>query len=161
MSIQEAVEAKENHTDYDDDVIINKALLCLEKRLRYGSHIFTCAKAVCDYLRLQLGDEKNEVFAVLFLDSKHSLVAFEKLFFGTINQSAIYLRVVVQKSLEHNASAIIIAHNHPSEQCAPSDADKVITEDLKKILNLVDVKLLDHIIVSHKECYSFTHHQLL
>jgi DNA repair protein RadC len=85
--------------------LVSRALRCLEKCLRYNSEKLNSSHLVCSYLRLHLADERNEVFAVLFLDSHHRLLAFEKLFHGSINESAVYPRVVVQKALEHKCAA--------------------------------------------------------
>jgi DNA repair protein RadC len=141
--------------------LMARALRCLEKRLRYNSEILNNSQDVCTYLQLQLAEERNELFAVLFLDSQHRLLAFEKLFFGTINESAVYPRVIVQKALEYNAAKVIFAHNHPSGSCNPSSGDKEVTRDLQKILSIVSVTALDHIIVSHKSTYSFAEHGLM
>jgi DNA repair protein RadC len=98
-------------------------------------------------MRLQLAQEQDEVFAVIFLDNHHRLLAFEKLFYGTINESAVYPRKVVKKALEHNVAKIIIAHNHPSGNCTPSMADREVIKQIREILNIVDVLVCDHIIV--------------
>ncbi len=141
--------------------LVARALCCLEKRLRYNSEILSHSHHVCSYLRLHLAEERNEVFAVLFFDNHHRLLAFEKLFFGTINEAAIYPRVVVQKALEHNASKVIFAHNHPSDSCDPSQADKDITHDLQRVLSVMNITIVDHIIVSRKKTYSFAEHGLM
>lgn len=99
------------------------------------------------YLQAQLRDAAQEVFAVLFLDQRHRVLAFERLFFGTINQSAVHPREVVKAVLRHNAAAVILAHNHPSGVAEPSTADREITLRLRDALNLIDVRLLDHMIV--------------
>lgn len=100
------------------------------------------------FLQLSLGSEKNEHFGVLFLDNRHQVLCFEKLFSGTIDSSMVYPRVVVQRALHHNAAAVIFAHNHPSGECEPSSSDKAITERLKDALALIDIRTLDHVIVS-------------
>ncbi len=103
--------------------------------------------AVRDYLRLKLVAEPNEIFAVVFLDSQHQVLAFEPLFKGTVDQTSVYPRVVVQRALALNASALILAHQHPSGTTEPSAADRAITERLKSALATVDVRVLDHFIV--------------
>src|SRR5690348_8949337 len=96
----------------NDDELISKALHCLENKLRYGSdEVLNTVKNVSNYVRLQLSHEKDEVFAVIFLNNHHRLITFEKLFYGTINETPVYPRQVVRKVLEHNAAKIIIAHN--------------------------------------------------
>lgn len=157
--------AKSHHgttfSDLSDSRLIKHALRCLEKRLCYGQEVLSNSNDVCSYLQLHLAQEKNEVFAVLFLNNRHCLIAFEKLFFGTINEATIYPRVILQKALEHNATAIILAHNHPSNHCFPSIADQNITQKLRDGLKIFDIDVLDHIIVSHQECYSFAKHALM
>jgi DNA repair protein RadC len=106
-------------------------------------------------------EERNEVFAVLFLDNQNRLLAFEKLFSGTINEAVVYPRVVVQRALEHNAAKVIFAHNHPSENCEPSQGDKEITRDLQRVLSIINITAIDHIIVSRKSTYSFANHGLM
>ncbi|MEO8402614.1 MAG: JAB domain-containing protein [Gammaproteobacteria bacterium] len=141
--------------------LVARALRCLEKRLRYCSETLTDSCSVRSYLQLHLATEKSEVFAVLFLDNSNRLLAFEKLFYGTINESMVYPRTVIQKALEHNAAKVILAHNHPSSNCNPSHADEQITRDLKRILSIIDVNVIDHVIVSHQSSYSFAENGLL
>ena len=141
--------------------LVISALRCLERNLRHGSVLLNESREVCTYLQLQLAEEKNEVFSTLFLDNQHRLLAFEKLFYGTINEAMIYPRIIIQKALEHNAAAIILAHNHPSGKCEPSNADKEITVQIRTILEILNISLLDHIIVSHPNTYSFAEHGLL
>lgn len=151
-----------NMEKLNTDKLISKALRCLEDRLKYvAGEVLNSSRHVCDYLRLQLAQEKNEVFSVLFLDSRHRLLAFEKMFHGTINESVVYPRSIIQKALEHNAAALIAAHNHPSGSLEPSMADKEITRNLKTVMDLMDIKLLDHIIVTPMETYSFAERGLL
>lgn len=144
-----------------ENKLVARALRCLEKRLRYHSEMLNNSQNVRSYLRLHLAEERNEVFAVLFLDNQHCLIAFEKLFCGTINEATVYPRVVVQKALEHNAAKLIFAHNHPSDNCDPSPADKVITRDLQRVLSIMTITVVDHIIVSRKNTYSFAEHGLM
>jgi DNA repair protein RadC len=105
-------------------------------------------QAVRDWLRLTLGKLQHEVFVALWLDSQNRLIASEELFRGTLTQTSVYPREVVKKALLHNAGAVILAHNHPSGLAEPSRADEVLTSSLKQALALVDVKLLDHFIVT-------------
>jgi DNA repair protein RadC len=145
----------------DANVLISQALHCLEARLRYGSDKLNSTRDVSDFLRLQLAAERSEVFGVLFLDSQHRLLKFEKLFYGSINEAPVYPRTVVQKALENNAAKLIVAHNHPSGYCFPSNSDIEITKRLQNILEIIDVVLLDHFIVSSQHCYSCAEHGLL
>ena len=99
------------------------------------------------YLQSTLRDKPNEVFACLFLDSRHRVIAFEELFHGTIDGATVYPRVVAERALKLRAAAIIVAHNHPSGVCEPSMADQAITRRLKDALDLLDIRLLDHFVV--------------
>ncbi|MBL4851190.1 MAG: DNA repair protein RadC [Gammaproteobacteria bacterium] len=99
------------------------------------------------YLASQLRHYPHEVFACLFLDNRHRLIRFEKLFHGTIDQASVYPREVVKHALKYNASALIFAHNHPSGDAEPSQADIALTQRLKQALELVDIRVLDHIII--------------
>lgn len=106
------------------------------------------------YLQGYLTERKNEVFAVMFLDNQHRVLKYEELFFGTINSSSVHPRVIVQKSLTYNAAAIIIAHNHPSGIAEPSLSDIRLTSTLQETLEVVDVRLLDHMIVAGNQVIS-------
>lgn len=141
--------------------LIQLALKCLEGRLKCHSMSLASPDDARDFLRLSLAQEKNEVFAVLFLDAKHQVLAFEKLFFGTIDKTSIHPRIGVQRALAHNAAAVIFAHNHPSGHVEPSSADKIMTDQLKHILKVIDVNVLDHFIVSVEGAFSFAEHGLL
>ena len=111
-------------------------------------------QAVSQYLRLHLGPRPHEVFAVLFLDSQHRLLALEELFRGTLAQTSVYPREVVLRALHHHAAAVVLAHNHPSGEARPSRADEALTQSLKAALALVDVRVLDHFIVTREQAAS-------
>lgn len=117
--------------------------------------VFTDPALVRRYLLQLLGREKREIFKVLFLDSQHRLIKAEPLFFGTIDASPVYPRIVVQRALAHNAAAVILAHNHPSGVAEPSRADRAITDRLTQAMALVDIKVLDHFVVGDAEVISF------
>lgn len=106
------------------------------------------AVAVRDYLQLRMGSLPHEVFSVVFLDSSLRLLACEELFRGTLNQTSVYPREVVVRALHHQAASVVLAHNHPSGQCMPSRADESLTATLRNALALVDVRVLDHFIVT-------------
>ena len=110
--------------------------------------VFDDPQMVGDYLQLHLASRPYEVFAVLFLDAQHRLVAMEEMFRGTLNQTSVYPREVVVRALHHQAQAVVLAHNHPSGQVNPSRADESLTRTLKAALALVDVRVLDHVIVA-------------
>ena len=113
------------------------------------------------YLQAQLRDRESEVFCCLFLDNRHRVLAFEELFRGTLNGTAVYPREIVKRALKLNAAAVILAHNHPSGVAEPSRADELLTSRLKEALTLVDVRLLDHLIVGDGETVSFSERGLL
>ena len=106
------------------------------------------AMAVRDYLQLRMGSLPHEVFSVVFLDSGLRLLACEEMFRGTLNQTSVYPREVVVRALHHQAACVVLAHNHPSGQCMPSRADESLTATLRNALALVDVRVLDHFIVT-------------
>lgn len=113
------------------------------------------------YLVAKLRHQPREVFACLFLDNRHRVLKFEEIFFGTINAAAVYPREVVAKALSHNAAAVVLAHNHPSGVAEPSTADQQITERLKSALEMIEVRVIDHIIVGDAETVSFAERGLL
>ena len=113
------------------------------------------------YLVTTLGDLPHEVFCCLFLDTRHRLICFEELFRGTIDSATVHPREVVRRALHHNAAAVILAHNHPSGVSDPSNADRRITQRLKQTLQLVDVRVLDHLVVGDRTIMSFAEHGLL
>ena len=116
---------------------------------------FTAPDIVKNYLTLSLALEEREHFHVLFLNNQHQLLLDARLFSGTIDGASVYPREVVKQALQCNAAAVILAHNHPSGVCVPSEADKGITDKLKQALTTVDIRVLDHIIVGHMATYSF------
>jgi len=115
-------------------------------------------QAVRDYLKARLRHEPHEVFACLFLDSKHRVIAFEALFHGGIDGASVHPRQVVCRALAHNAAALILTHNHPSGVAEPSQADRLLTQRLKDALALVEVRVLDHFIVGDGEPLSLAEH---
>jgi DNA repair protein RadC len=100
--------------------------------------------------RARLGDLGHEVFSCLFLDTRHRMIRYEALFRGTIDGAAVYPREIVKLALSLNAAAVILGHNHPSGDCEPSEADRNITVRVSKALALVDIRLLDHLVVSRE-----------
>lgn len=119
----------------------------LAQRLRERT-VFDSPEGVKNYLQLHLAAKAHEVFAVLFLDSQHRLIAMEEMFRGTIAQTSVYPREVVRHALQHQAAAVVLAHNHPSGGVQASPADLALTQVLRSALALVDVRVLDHIIVA-------------
>ena len=110
--------------------------------------VMDSAETLAHWLQMHLAGRAHEVFAVLFLDNQHRLIAMEELFRGTLAETSVYPREVVLRALHHRAGAVVLAHNHPSGSVSPSRADKVLTQHLQAALRLVDVRVLDHFIVA-------------
>lgn len=123
--------------------------------------VFTSPEAVKTYLRLQIGSLSHEVFAVLFLDSQHRLIALEQMFQGSLTQTSVYPREVLKRALALNAGAVILAHNHPSGVAEPSRADELLTHGLRDALAFIDVRVLDHMVVGASEVVSLAERGLL
>ena len=123
--------------------------------------LLTSPDLVRTYLSAQLRHQPHEIFAVLFLDCQNRLIAYDEIFFGTIDGASVYPREVVKKALARNAAAAILAHNHPSGFAEPSQADQHITRRLQEALDLVGVRVIDHMIVGDKEVVSFAERGLL
>ncbi len=132
----------------------------LEQQLR-RQDVFTSAAATRHYLQNRLAGLGREVFACLFLDNRHRLLAFEELFQGSLTSSSVHPREVVRRALYHNAAAVIVAHNHPSGVAEPSQADVQITRQLVQALELVELRLLDHFIVGDGEALSMAERGLV
>jgi len=113
------------------------------------------------YLIARLRDYPHEVFACLFLDNRHRIIAYEELFHGTINGASVHPREVVKRCLAHNAAALILAHNHPSGVAEPSQADIQLTQRLQKALALIDVRVLDHIVIGDGQTTAMAEHGLI
>jgi DNA repair protein RadC len=128
----------------------------LKEREAFGS-----PDAVKHYLQLHLAHKPHEVFAVLFLDAQNRLVAMEELFRGTLTQTSVYPREVVQRALKLEAASVVLAHNHPSGTVQPSRADEALTQTLKSALALIDVRVLDHVIVAPGDALSMAEKGLL
>lgn len=142
-----------------------QAVLELARRhfaeLMQAGPVLANPQATRDFLYARLRDLPHEVFCVIFLDNRHRVLAFEELFRGTIDGASVHTREVVKRALAHNAAAIILSHNHPSGVCEPSQADETITRKLKSALELMDIRLLDHLVVGDSRCESFAERGLL
>jgi len=141
--------------------IIQKAIAILDSKATKSDLSATSPGEVKTYCRLQLGALEHEVFAVLFLNNRHELIKFEQMFRGTIDQSAVYPREVAKEALSCNCAAVIFSHNHPSGIAEPSEADKAITRRLVTALDLLDIRVLDHIVVGIASTVSFAERGLL
>ena len=133
--------------------VLELARRAMAERLK-EREVFESPDAVGLYLQMQMGARPHEVFAVMFLDVQHRLIAFEELFRGTLTHTSVYPREVVMRALQHHASAVVLAHNHPSGGIEPSRADEMLTQTLKAALSLVDVRVLDHVIVGNGKTLS-------
>ncbi len=122
--------------------------------------LLTDAMSVKNYIQSAIGCEESECFGVLFLDNKHRLIKFKILFRGTIDSATVYPREVVKQAIKYNAGAVILCHNHPSGNTKPSQADIAITNKLKQSLEIIDIRVLDHIIVGDG-CIAFSERGLM
>jgi DNA repair protein RadC len=132
----------------------------LQERAKERSAL-TSPGAVRDYLRLALSRREQEVFVCIWLDAQHKVIEIQEAFSGTLTQTSVYPREVVKAALARNAAAVIFAHNHPSGVAQPSQADELLTRNLKDALALVEVKVLDHFIVAGHQAISFAERGLL
>lgn len=114
----------------------------------------TNSKQTYAFLKKRLRDYKNETFAALFLDNQNRVIAYEELFFGTINSATVHPRPIVERVLQLNAAALILAHNHPSGNSDASHQDIAVTRRIRDALDLIDTRLLDHIVIGDNEVYS-------
>jgi DNA repair protein RadC len=123
--------------------------------------VFESPSRLKQFVAMELGERQHEAFIVLFLDIRHRLIECRTLFRGTLGQASVYPREVVKEALAHNAAAVVLAHNHPSGVAEPSRADELITRSLQAALQLVDVRVLDHLVVGSGEVTSFVERGLL
>ena len=140
--------------------VLELARRALAQRMRERT-VMDSPQAVREFWQLHLAARSHEVFAVLFLDAQHRMLAMEEMFRGTLTQTSVYPREVVLRALHHQASAVVLAHNHPSGSVQPSRADEMLTHTLKAALALVDVRVLDHIIVSQGQSLSMAEQGLV
>jgi DNA repair protein RadC len=142
------------------EAVLELAKRSVKEDLAQGAAL-TSPGAVRDYLRLALGTRPHEVFVCLWLDAQHRVVSAQEAFRGTLTQTSVYPREIVKAALAANAAAVIFAHNHPSGVAQPSQADELLTRNLKEALALVEVKVLDHFIVAGSQAISFAERGLL
>ena len=138
---------------------IDKAMRIINRQFQKGATLTSPAETK-RYLKVLIGHHKHEVFGILMLDNRNQSICFREMFRGTIDGASVYPREVVKQALADGAAAVILAHNHPSGVCEPSQADIRITERLRKALALVDVRVLDHVIVG-EECTALAERGLL
>ena len=140
---------------------IKRALTLLDRHLRETGVGFTSTQAARDWLKLKMAGLEREEFMVLYLNQQNQLIAYETLFAGSISSTEVHPREVVKRALYFNAAAVILAHNHPSGDTTPSQADKALTQRLVQALQLVDIRVPDHLIVGGTQILSFAEHGLL
>lgn len=131
----------------------------LAQQMKFSEMIQSPYMAIM-YFQTELEDEEREVFMVLFLDNQNRLIYKEKMFFGTINQAVVHPREIIKQALKYNAAGIIVAHNHPSGSCVPSDSDRSLTKKIEMACDLVDIRFVDHIIVGKGDYFSFKEEEL-
>jgi DNA repair protein RadC len=141
--------------------LVARALRVMEKSLVSRELSMSSPEAVRQYLSLRMFALEHEVFVLLMLDARNRLIEARELFRGTLSQTVVYPREVVKAALISNAAAVILAHNHPSGLAEPSQADRMLTDALKRALGTVDVPVLDHLVVAGRTSYSFAEHGLL
>ena len=146
--------------EYNQKVIDKALRMIKENMLEKGDELNNPA-LVKELCVMKLSAEEREHFMVLFLDTRHRLIADEILFSGTIDGASVYPREVAKRALELNAAAVIFSHNHPSGDPEPSNADKMITQRLKSALDTLDIRSLDHIIVAGINTVSFAERGLM
>ena len=140
--------------------VLELARRTLSQRLKERA-VFDSPEAVKQYLQLHLAHRPHEVFAVLFMDARHRMIAMEELFRGTLTQTSVYPREVAARALHHHAAAVVLAHNPPSGCAEPSRADEALTQTLKTALALIDVRVLDHMVVARGHVLSMAERGLV
>lgn len=148
------------YTPVSDDRVVAEALRILSRQMIVAP-VLTQPRVTREYLMMRFAGLEHEIFACLYLDNRHCVIACEELFRGTIDGASVYPREVVKRALAHNAAAVILAHNHPSGVAEPSRPDELITRRLKEALGLVDVRVLDHLVIGGAVVESFAERGLL
>ena len=140
--------------------VLELARRAMAEQLR-ARQVLDTPEALAHYLQLHLAHRGHEVFAVLFLDAQHRLIALEEMFRGTLAETSVYPREVVVRALDLQAAAVVLAHNHPTGLVRPSRADEALTRGLRAALGLVDVRVLDHVIVGPGQALSMAQQGLM
>lgn len=141
-----------------EEKIVDQAMQILSNNLRRYGNVMESATLTKRFLTLRLARQEREIFGALFLNVRNQLAEVEDLFLGTLTHTSVHPCEVVKKALSHNAASVICYHNHPSGTPIPSEADKRFTGVLRDALQLLEMRLLDHIIVAGMETYSFAEH---
>lgn len=138
-----------------EDAAVYDAIKILEKRVRKANTYVTDPQSIRTLLQLRLMPQDHEVFAVVFLDARHGVIAVEDMFHGSLTGAAVYVGQVVRRALLVNCAAVVVAHNHPSGIAEPSAADRELTERLRQAMALVEIRLLDHVVIGAESQVSF------
>lgn len=143
--------------------LVERALKAIREDFMVAENavMMTSPSIFTDYLKLRFIDHEREHFGVIFLNNQNQIIATEILFSGTLNHVEVHPRVIARKALLHNAHALLLAHNHPSGEVLPSQSDKAVTKKIVNCMNMLDIQVLDHIIISPEKHYSFAQHSLL
>jgi len=142
-----------------EDAVLEEAARIMEARAKYGkADAIESPAASRRLLQMRLSHLEHEEFHCMWLDAQHRLIAVDSMFRGTLAQTSVYPREVVKAALRDNAAAVIFAHNHPSGCCEPSRADELLTVALKAALASIDVRVVDHVIATAANTYSFAEH---
>ncbi|WP_050464265.1 JAB domain-containing protein [Herbaspirillum autotrophicum] len=163
ISFDTSLLVRDDHGQYvmaTADQILDAARHVIDYKVRRGVPLIS-ANMVKEYLKAKLAGYDREVFAVILMDAKLCMIDYVELFQGTVTQTPVYPREVVRLTMKYNATHVIISHNHPTGSTEPSAADEALTQRLKAVLDLVDVRILDHIIVAGNETTSFAERGLL
>lgn len=144
-----------------EDLIIEQALQILEQRLQNKGVCLEHPDNVRHFLMLNLANQEQEHFGMILLDNRHRMISFEVPFHGTIDSARVYPRELVRLCIKHNAAAVVLSHNHPSDIPEPSQSDERITQKIVEALALIDVRVLDHFIIGGLQTVSFAERGLL
>lgn len=137
------------------DEIVATAKKLITKRFNRKFDVLSSPEMTRDFLILHLAPAEQEIFAVIFMDNRHRVIAYEPMFYGTIDGTSVHPREIAKRALQHNAAAIIVAHNHPSGEPEPSQSDRNLTRRLVDTLALLDIRVLDHHVIGGETTISF------
>ena len=151
---------KDGYHPAGDDLVLKTALDLARNRFTRGC-VLSNPRATREFLRLQIGSREHESFCCIFLDNHHRVLAYEEMFRGTIDGASVHPREVVKRTLALNAAAIVFAHNHPSGSASFSHADELITRRLQEAMSLIDVRVLDHLLVTNEVVESMAERGML
>lgn len=150
----------DDHHGLSEALVLDWAEVILQERFLRSNYLVSPDLAR-RYLRVAFGKEDREVFGMVLMDNRHGVLDLAKLFYGTIDGASVHPREVVKTALSHNAAAVLLVHNHPSGNPEPSTADRRLTERLKEALQLVDVRVIDHMVIGSDEVVSFAERGLI